>query len=32
MMTIVTHVTLKERTEPEWDAAMHERLALLHAE
>ncbi len=27
MMTIVTHVTLKEGTEPEWDAAMRERLA-----
>lgn len=26
-MTIVTHVTLKEGTEPEWDAAMRERLA-----
>ncbi len=27
MMTIVTHVTLKEGTEPEWDAAMRTRLA-----
>ena len=27
MMTIVTHVTLKEGTEPEWDAVMRERLA-----
>ncbi|HEY0582964.1 MAG TPA: antibiotic biosynthesis monooxygenase [Chloroflexota bacterium] len=27
MMTIVTHVTLKEGVEPEWDAAMRERLA-----
>ena len=27
MMTIVTHVTLKQGTEPEWDAAMHSRLA-----
>jgi heme-degrading monooxygenase HmoA len=27
MMTIVTHVTLKEGSEPEWDAAMRERLA-----
>lgn len=27
MMTIVTHVVLKEGTEPEWDAAMRERLA-----
>lgn len=26
MMTIVTQVTLKEGTEPEWDAAMRERL------
>ena len=26
MMTIVTHVTLKEGHEPEWDAAMRERL------
>ena len=26
MMTIVTHLTLKEGTEPEWDAAMRERL------
>src|SRR6266511_6222356 len=26
MMTIVTHVTLKEGTEPEWDAAMRERM------
>jgi heme-degrading monooxygenase HmoA len=27
MMTIVTHVTLREGKEPEWDAAMRERLA-----
>jgi heme-degrading monooxygenase HmoA len=27
MMTIVTHVTLKEGSEPEWDAAMRERLS-----
>jgi heme-degrading monooxygenase HmoA len=27
MMTIVTHVKLNEGTEPEWDAAMRERLA-----
>jgi heme-degrading monooxygenase HmoA len=27
MMTIVTHVTLKESSEPEWDAAIRERLA-----
>ena len=27
MMTIVTHVRLKEGCEPEWDAAMRERLA-----
>lgn len=26
MMTIVTHVTLREGAEPEWDAAMRERL------
>ena len=26
MMTIVTHVTLRESAEPEWDAAMRERL------
>ena len=26
MMTIVTHVTLKKGSEPEWDAAMRERL------
>src|SRR5215471_6396458 len=27
MMTIVTHVTLKQGSEPDWDAAMRERLA-----
>jgi heme-degrading monooxygenase HmoA len=27
MMTIVTHISLKQGTEPEWDAAMRERLA-----
>ena len=27
MMTIVTHVSLRQGTEPEWDAAMRERLA-----
>lgn len=27
MMTIVSHVKLKEGSEPEWDAAMRERLA-----
>ena len=27
MMTVVTHVTLKSGCEPEWDAAMRERLA-----
>jgi heme-degrading monooxygenase HmoA len=27
MMTTVTHVTLKEGVEPEWDSAMRERLA-----
>ena len=27
MMTIVTHVSLKQGTEPDWDAAMRERLA-----
>lgn len=26
MMTVVTHVTLKQGCEPEWDAAMRERL------
>ena len=26
MMTIVTRITLKEGTEPEWDAAMRQRL------
>jgi heme-degrading monooxygenase HmoA len=26
-MTIVTHVKLKQGSEPEWDAAMRERLA-----
>ena len=26
MMTIVTHVTLKEGSEPEWDTAMRERM------
>lgn len=26
MMTIVTHITLKQGCEPEWDAAMRERL------
>jgi heme-degrading monooxygenase HmoA len=26
MMTIVTHVTLKSGTEPEWDAVIRERL------
>jgi heme-degrading monooxygenase HmoA len=27
MMTIVTHVVLREGAEPEWDSAMRERLA-----
>jgi heme-degrading monooxygenase HmoA len=27
MMTIVTHVTLKQGSEPDWDTAMRERLA-----
>ena len=27
MMTIVTHVTIREGSEPEWDAAMRARLA-----
>jgi heme-degrading monooxygenase HmoA len=27
MMTIVTHVTLREGSEPEWDATMRDRLA-----
>ena len=26
MMTVITHVTLQEGSEPEWDAAMRERL------
>lgn len=26
MMTVITHVTLKQASEPEWDAAMQERL------
>ena len=26
MMTIVTHVTLKEGTEPDWDIVMRERM------
>lgn len=30
MMTIVTHVHLKVGTEPEWDAAMKERLNAAH--
>jgi heme-degrading monooxygenase HmoA len=28
MMTIVTHVTLKEGREPEWDATMRDRMAV----
>jgi len=27
MMTIVTHVTLRQGAEPEWDSAMRERLS-----
>jgi heme-degrading monooxygenase HmoA len=27
MMTIVTHMTLKEGCEPDWDASMRERMA-----
>jgi heme-degrading monooxygenase HmoA len=27
MMTIVTHVTLREGSEPEWDATMRDRMA-----
>ena len=27
MMTVITHVTLHEGAEPEWDGAMEERLA-----
>ena len=27
MMTVITHITLKEGPEPEWDAAMRGRLA-----
>ncbi len=30
MMTIITRVTLKEGKEPEWDAAMRERLEAAH--
>lgn len=30
MMTVITHVTLKQGDEPEWDAAMRERLAAAH--
>ncbi len=26
MMTVITHITLKQGSEPEWDAAMRERL------
>ena len=26
MMTVITHVTLREGSEPEWDAAMRDRL------
>jgi heme-degrading monooxygenase HmoA len=29
MMTIVTQVTLKEGTEPEWDAIMRDRMAVV---
>ena len=28
MMTIVTHVTLREGSEPEWDATMRDRMAV----
>jgi len=28
MMTIVTHITLKEGSQPEWDAVMRERLEM----
>lgn len=30
MMTVVTHVTLKAGSEPEWDAAMRDRLSAAH--
>ena len=30
MMTIVTHVKVKEGVEPEWDAAMRERMEAAH--
>jgi heme-degrading monooxygenase HmoA len=30
MMTVVTEVTLKQGREPEWDAAMRERLSAAH--
>lgn len=30
MMTIITHVTLKQGSEPDWDAVMRERLASAH--
>lgn len=26
MMTVITHITLKQGSEPEWDAAMRDRL------
>lgn len=31
MMTVITRVTLKQGSEPEWDAVMHERLAAAKA-
>jgi len=32
MMTIVTHVTLREGSEPEWDAAMRARLGAVRGQ
>ena len=32
MMTVITHVTLGEGSEPEWDAAMRERLGNARSE
>lgn len=31
-MTIVTHIVLEEGTEPEWDAAMRQRLAAVRSQ
>ena len=32
MMTVITHVTLKDGAEPEWDTAMRERLESARSE